>query len=194
MDIGGGTTDIAIFFKGALRYSSILTLGGNHLTFDIAIGLKTPIEKAEEVKKRYGCAISDRVEKEETVELSKMGENGLKIVSRKFLSKIIEARIEDIFTLVHQEIIKSGYGGLAFGVVLTGGSALLEGLPEMAEKILGLPVRIGFPKEIKGLSKEFKNPMYAEALGLVLYGNKNPSSRKGGIIWRIKGWFEEAFF
>ena len=203
VDIGGGTTDIAILQGGSIRYTSVLPLGGNHLTSDIAIGLRTPLKQAEEIKIQHGCALSSLISKDETIEIICMGGRQPRKISRKFLCQIINSRVEEIFNLVHKEIIRSGYKELmASGVVLTGGTSLLDGIVEVGERILDLPVRVGYPNSLGGLSEMVKSPIYATAVGLVLYGRKHESDsnyKKGDrnifikINQSMKNWFDEVF-
>ena len=203
IDIGGGTTDLAIFHQGSIKHTAVISLAGDHITGDIAIGLRTPVEEAEKIKKRHGCALISLVGKEETVEVPAVGERGAKIVSRQILAEIIEPRVEEILSLVQREIITSGYENhIASGVVLTGGSALLEGIADLAEQIFSLPVRRGYPREVGGLTDMVKNPIYTTAVGLVLYGKKgrvsdgfSPGEENifDKVTRRMKGWFKEFF-
>jgi cell division protein FtsA len=203
VDIGGGTTDLAVFSGGSLVHTSVLSIGGNHVSNDIAIGLRTPLIEAEKIKQRFGCALSSMVGREETIEVPSVGGRSDRIVSRQILSEIIEPRVEEIFTLIKQEIAKSGYEDMiASGVVLTGGSTLLEGMPELAEQIFNLPVRRGVPKGIGGLVDVVKNPLHATGVGLVLYGSRNQGSRifknrEDNVYHKVKErmreWIEEIF-
>jgi cell division protein FtsA len=203
VDIGGGTTDIAILQGGSIRYTSVLPLGGNHLTSDIAVGLRAPLKQAEEIKIKYGSTSSSLIAKDETIEVTCLGGRQPRKISRRFLCQIIQSRVEEIFNLVHKEIIRSGYGELiASGVVLTGGTSLLEGIVETAERILDLSVRIGYPNSVGGLSEIVKSPTYATAVGLALYGRNHESDtnyKKGNksrftkMTQSMKNWFEEVF-
>ncbi len=203
IDMGGGTTDVAVFAGGSLVHTAVLSIGGNHITNDIAVGLRTPSVEAEKIKQRYGCALSSIVGNEETIEVPSMGGRTDRILSRQILSEIIEPRVEEIFTLVKQEIAKSGYEDLiASGVVLTGGSTLLEGMPELAEQIFNLPVRKGVPKGVGGLVEVVKSPLYATGVGLVLYGASHQGAklfrnREDNVYHRVKErmreWIEEIF-
>ncbi len=180
VDIGGGTSDLAVFANGSIRYTSAVALGGNHITNDIAIGLRTPVEEAEKIKKKYGCAMSKMVGANETVEVPSVGGRKPRTLTRKTLADIIEPRVEEILTLVNDEIRKSGCEKLlASGVVLTGGCANLEGVVELAESVFGLPVRKGEPIGIGGLVDVVNNPTYATAVGLVLRGFKENRGKKG---------------
>jgi len=199
VDIGGGTTDIAIFFEGSIKYTSVITLAGNQITKDITIGLRTPFPEAEKIKKRYGCAMSTMTRSDETIEVPSVGGRKQRIVSRQVLTGIIEPRVDEILRLVERELDKSGYKALlASGAVLTGGTALLEGLPEMAEQILELPVRRGIPSGISGLVDVVNSPIYATGVGLVLYGSKNYDVnrfriRDNDIFSRVKARMQEWF-
>ncbi len=200
IDIGGGTTDLVIFSQGAVRQTAVFGLGGNHLTNDIAVGLRTPLLESEKIKTKYGCGLTSMVKKEETIEVPSVGGRRPRVLSRQILAEIIEPRMEEIFTLVHREILKSGYENLIpSGVVLTGGTASLEGLPELVEQIFNLPVRRGYPAGIGGLLDVVNNPMYATAVGLVLYGKRNVSDgvriqgNSRNLLTRMKNWFTEFF-
>jgi cell division protein FtsA len=202
VDIGGGTTDFIIFSHGAVRQTAIFGLGGNHLTNDIAVGLRTSLMDSEKIKIKYGSALASMVKKEETIEVPTVGGRRPRVLSRQILAEIIEPRVEEIFSLVHGEILKSGYENLIpSGVVLTGGTASLEGLPELVEQIFNLPVRRGFPAGVGGLLDVVNNPMYATGVGLVLYGRRHlvegrasRDGERGGFgraFQRMKGWFRE---
>jgi len=173
VDIGGGTTDIAIYSNGAIVHTAVLSLGGNHLTNDVAVGLRTPTHEAERIKKTHGCAMTSMVDKADTIEVPSVGGNAPRVLSRTILAEIVEPRVEEIFMLVQHEIQKCGMEeSLASGCVITGGSTLLHGMPEMAEEVLGMPVRRGLPRGIGGLVDVVKSPQFATAVGLVLYGAK----------------------
>ena len=203
VDIGGGTTDIAFLKGGSIRYTSILALGGDHITSDIAVGLRTSLTQAEELKLKYGSTVCSHAARDETLDVTFMGGSNPRKVSRQFLCQIINSRIEEIFKLVHKEIIRTGYRELvAPSVVLTGGTSLLEGITETGEQILNLPVRVGYPNTVGGLSEIVKSPVYATAVGLLLYGMKHTSYSNNGtkgyknIFSRItqsaKNWFAEV--
>jgi cell division protein FtsA len=205
VDIGGGTTDIAIFVDGAIKHTSVLSLGGNHLTNDIAVGLRTPMAEAERIKQKYGCCLSSLVGKDETIEVPSVGGRKPRVLSRQLLCEILEPRVEEIFTLVNREIVKSGLEDLiASGVVITGGSTILEGMPELAEQIFNLPVRRGLPQKIGGLIDVVNSPVYATGVGLVVYGSKNmqvhefPTLQSDDTVFRrvskrMREWFGEFF-
>ncbi len=203
IDIGGGTTDIAIFHHGSIKHTAVIALAGDHITGDIAIGLRTPVEEAEKIKKKHGCALTSLVGKDERVEVPAVGERSARIISRYTLAEIIEPRVEEILSLAHREIVNSGFENLlASGIVLTGGTSLLKGVTELAEQIFNLPVRIGYPRDIGGLTDIVSNPIYTTAVGLVLYGMRG-SAGAGftpgennifeKVTRRMKGWFKEFF-
>ena len=189
VDMGGGTTDIALFHDGAVKHTAVLPVGGSHLTRDIAAGLRTPFGEAERIKQRYGYAKTSMVTKDEKVEVPSVGGRNSRTISRQILCEIIEPRLEEIFQLIHREIAKSGYeGSLASGIVMTGGSTLLPGMIEMAEEVFSMPVRLGVPTHVGGLIDVVSNPIYATGVGLVLfYGMK----RQDRSFFRIR---EESLF
>lgn len=203
LDIGGGTTDIAIFVDGSIRHSAVLSLGGNHLTNDIAVGLRTPMAEAEKIKLEYGCALASMVGKNETIEVPSVGGREPRTLSRQLLTEILEPRVEEIFSLADQEIRHSGYGDLiASGIVLTGGTSLLSGSSEIAEQIFSLPVRRGKPRDFGGLTDVVNSPIFATGVGLVKYGSRNMEARNFSIgqdnlfskvIQRMKEWFGDFF-
>jgi cell division protein FtsA len=205
VDIGAGTSDIAVYANGSIRHTAILPFGGSHITNDIAIGLRTPVEEAEKIKKKYGCALSKMVGANETIDVPSVGGRKPRTLMRKTLADIIEPRAEEILSLIHEEIKKSGYEKLlASGVVLTGGCANLEGVVELGEGIFSLPVRRGIPIGIGGLIDVVSNPIYATGVGLILHAcgegkGKNYERReifkklreKG--LGKIKRIFDEIF-
>lgn len=203
VDMGGGTTDIALFHDGAVKHTSVLGVGGNHLTSDIAAGLRTPIGEAERIKQRYGCARTSMAGKDERVEVPSVGGRSSRTISRQILCEIIEPRLEEMFQLIQREIAKSGYeGSLVSGMVLTGGSTLLPGMIEMAEEVFGMPVRLGVPIHVGGLIDIVSSPIYATGVGLVLYGVKRQDKnffriRENNLFHKVKNrmvdWFSEFF-
>ncbi len=199
VDIGGGTTDMAIFLEGSLWHTEVLPIGGNHLTNDIAIGLRTPASEAEKIKIKYGCALSSLVKHEETLDVPSVGGRPPRLLSRQILCEIIEPRVEELFGMIQQRLKKTGYEDMcASGIVLTGGVALLEGLQEAAERFIGLPVRRGTPKNIGGLMDVVNSPVYSTGVGLVLYGAANqreaPRKFRGtGILTKVSKWMGEYF-
>lgn len=205
VDIGGGTTDITLFHAGAIKHTAVLPLGGNHLTNDIAAGLRTPASAAEELKRRYGAALNSIVQSSETIEVPSTGGREPRVVARTTLAEIIQPRVEEIFHLVHRELVRSGFDEfLTGGVVLTGGTTLLEGMAELGEQIFSMPVRIGYPVGVGGLVDVVHSPAFATGVGLVLYGSRMADQRtlsapqKGqGLFERVRArmaeWFSEHF-
>ncbi len=203
VDIGGGTTDLVIFSNGSIKHTSVLSLAGSHITSDISLGLRTPAEEAEKLKKRYGCALVPMVKKEEMIEVPSVGGRKSRTLSRQTLAEIIEPRVEEILTLVQGEIVRSGYANLiGSGIVLTGGTSIMDGMPEIAEQVFNLPVRRGYPMGISGLVDLVNSPIYATGVGLVIYGSRNSSkgtiqTGKTDIISkasrRMRDWLGEFF-
>lgn len=204
LDIGGGTTDVVLYLNGSVRHTYVLSLGGDHLTNDIAIGLKVPIGKAEEIKKRFGCARVSMVSENEEFMLPGVIGRAAARMQRKQLVEIIELRMDEIFNLVKQDIERTGYGEfISSGVVLTGGTSLLKGSVEMAEDAFGVPVRLGTPRGVSGLVEVLDSPIYSTGVGLSQYGLKyrergSPSRFKGRniftkIIQRMTEWVGEYF-
>ncbi|MDD8020499.1 MAG: cell division protein FtsA [Acidobacteriota bacterium] len=199
IDLGAGTTEVAIFERGSLWYTSTIPLGGDNFTNDIAVGLRTPIPEAEKIKKKYGCVALPVAEEQETIEVPTVGRSRKsRLLSRQILADIIQPRAEEIFRLVDGDIKRMGYEkSLNSGLVLTGGTALLDGLEEVAEEIFDLPVRRGDPNYIGGLIDRASTPDYATAVGLILYGYNQIQERgfsrekKKGFWTRIKDWFNE---
>ncbi len=195
VNIGGGTTDLSIFINGSVAHTSVLSLGGDHFTNDISVGLRTPVAEAESIKCEYGCALANMISDGENIEVPSVGGRPPRQLSRQVLCEIIEPRAEEIFTLIDQDISNSGYKHLvAGGMVLTGGASVMEGLPELAEQIVGLPIRRGYPQNIGGLVDVVNSPLYTTAVGLVLYGAKKgwPAGAKrfrnnvgNGLLQRI---------
>ena len=203
VDIGGGTTDIAIFRGGTIKHSAVLALGGNNLNNDIAYGLRTPASEADKIKKQFGCALSEMVEKGDEVEVISVGGHKPRQISRKYLADIIEPRAEEIFSLINQEILRSGQEDkVASGVVLTGGTVVMNGMPELAEQVFDLPVRRGYPQNIGGLVDVVNSPMFATAVGLVKFASDHRGEGSFGtnesrifdrILDTMKGWLREFF-
>jgi cell division protein FtsA len=206
VDIGGGTTDIAIFSDGAIVHSGVLPLGGNHVTNDIAVGLRTPLDSAERIKQRSGVALASLVNPDDTIEVPSVGGRQPRQLARQVLCDIVMPRVEEILEHVRREIVKSGHEGmLTSGLVLCGGAVNLEGTVELAEEVLGMPARRGVPRGIGGLVDVVKSPAYATGVGLVLYGarrrarpiGRNPTLGLAGTdrgVWhRMTGWFREIF-
>src|SRR5881398_2927806 len=202
VDIGGGTTDVAIFSAGAIQHTSVIPLGGNHLTNDIAVGLRTPMHEAEKIKVKFGSAQGSSLDKDDTIEVPSVGGRAPRVLSRRILCEIIEPRVEELFQLVQREIQKAGQEDLlASGVVLTGGTTQLHGMPELAEEVLGLPVRRGLPRGIGGLTDVVKSPQHATAVGLLLYGARQGTQNRAylgagdgaSIRERLLSWVKELF-
>lgn len=205
VDIGGGTTDMAVFINGSLWHTGIITLGGSLVTSDVAVGLRTPNTEAEAIKIASGCAMTALVKEDEEISVRGVGGRPDRRMPRRVLSEIVEARMEEIFELVALELKKHGFEDrVPAGAVLTGGSALMEGTAELAEKVLQMPVRVGSPKGVGGLTDVVSNPSYATGVGLVLLGLEAEGSggkRRGGfsggnvvdgILKRMKGWFGDS--
>lgn len=179
VDIGGGTSDIAIFRDGAIVHTSVLAIGGNHITNDIAVGLRCPQSEAEKLKIAHGCGLASLVRPDETIEVAGVGGRKPRMVPRRLLAEIIEPRVEEIFSLIQREVIQSGHGEmLSGGIVITGGSSLLEGMPEMAEFIFEMPVKRGIPQGIGGLRDVVNSPKFATGVGLLKFGARNGSKAK----------------
>jgi len=203
VDIGGGTTDITIFHAGAVKHTAVIPLGGNNLTNDISAGLRTPTSSAEEIKRRYGHCVANLVESSETMEVPSTGGREPRVVPRKLLAQIIEPRMEEILNLTHRELVRSGFDEfLSSGIVLTGGSVLLEGSSELAEGIFNLPVRIGYPTAVGGLTDVVNSPAFSTGVGLILYGAResrggNTRSSGASILGKVRSrmseWFTEYF-
>jgi cell division protein FtsA len=197
VDVGGGTTDMALFREGSLFYTGVIPVGGNLVTSDITIGLRTSTSEAERIKIKHGCALASLVKHEDTIEVPSVGGRPPRLLSRQILCEIIEPRIGELFELVQQRLRSTGSEDMiASGVVLTGGTALMEGMQDAAEKYLGMPVRRGAPRNIGGLMDVVNSPIYATGVGLVLYGAENcrPSPgglRSAGLLKRIGKWFGE---
>ncbi|MBN2384669.1 cell division protein FtsA [bacterium] len=177
IDIGGGTADVAVFVEGHIWHSYVLPLGGNNITNDIAVGLKTPYMEAEKIKKRYGFAMTDMVTDEEMIKVPSRGNRKNRYVSRKILAEIIEPRVEEVYRLVKENIENAGYADLiSSGVVITGGSSLMEGMTEFGEEIFGVPFRRGEPIDIGGLVDVVNNPAYSTGVGLIIYALRKDES------------------
>jgi cell division protein FtsA len=177
IDIGGGTTDVALFRDGAVWHTGVLPLGGDHISNDIAVGLRTPTAEAEELKRRWGCALTALVREEETVDVPSVGGRKPRQLSRQLLSEIIQPRVEEIFTLVARDVARAGLQDApAAGVVVTGGTSAMDGVAELAAQVFDLPVRRGVPEGIGGLGDVVRSPVYATAVGLALHG-----MRAGGL-------------
>ncbi|MFA5028519.1 MAG: cell division protein FtsA [Candidatus Methylomirabilota bacterium] len=204
IDIGGGTTDVAVFVDGSIYHTAVLAVGGDMLTNDIAIGLRTPRPEAESLKRRYGCALAAMVKPGEKIEVPSVGGRKPRLLNRQNLCEIIQPRLEELFQLVHREVQRAGYlGQVGAGVVVTGGSSIMEGVPELTEQLFDVPVRRGTPRGVGGLTDVIGSPMYATGVGLGVYGAAHRSRRKfrkvtdrnvfDKVIARMKEWFGEIF-
>lgn len=206
VDIGGGTTDVAIFARGAIRHTAVIPVAGDQVTNDIATALYTPTQDADDIKTKHACAVAQLVDPEQTINVPGMGDRPARKLSRQTLAEVVEPRYDELFGLVQQEIQKSGYAGkLAAGVVLTGGSAKIEGAVALAESLFHMPVRIGMPGSLKlgGIAEVLKNPIYSTGIGLLLYGKKqweenqatlpvrkNTAASMGNMLQQMGSWFE----
>lgn len=203
VDVGGGTTDIAVFRDGAIQHTAVIPIAGDQVTNDIAVALRTPTQHAEDIKVQYACALTQLANSEETIEVPSVGDRAPRRLARQTLAEVVEPRYEELFTLVQAELRRSGYEDMiAAGIVLTGGSSKMEGVVELAEEIFHMPVRIGLPQHVTGLSDVVKNPIYSTGVGLLLFGRKHISENlapigvgKGfrSVFERMKSWFQGNF-
>ncbi len=205
VDIGGGTTDIAVFTEGAIRHTAVIPIAGDQVTNDIAVALRTPTQHAEEIKVKYACALSQLASAEETIEVPSVGERQPRRLSRQTLAEVVEPRYEELMTLVQAELRRSGFEDLiAAGLVLTGGSAKMEGVIDLAEEVFHMPVRLGQPYNVTGLADVVRNPIYSTGVGLLQFGWLNQSGgqmqefrREAGgfssLLTRMKSWFQGNF-
>jgi cell division protein FtsA len=203
VDVGGGTTDIAVFSSGAIRHTAVIPIAGDQVTNDIAVSMRTPTQYAEDIKIRYACALSQLANPDESIEVPSVGDRPARRLARQTLAEIVEPRYEELFNLIREELRRSGFEEvIAAGIVLTGGSARMEGAIELAEEIFHVPVRLGLPGQVKGLSDVVRNPIYSTGVGLLLYARENtaPASRAAalggnvaGVFERMKSWFKGNF-
>lgn len=203
VDIGGGTTDIAIFTEGAIRHTGVIPIAGDQVTNDIAMALRTPTQNAEEIKIKYACALTQLAGAEETIKVPSVGERPPRDLSRQALAEVVEPRYDELFTLVQAELRRSGYEDMiAAGIVLTGGTSKMEGVVELAEEIFHTPVRIGTPQDVEGLKDIVRNPIYSTGVGLLQYGLKqqnggeikaSKTQQTAGVFSRAKDWFQNNF-
>lgn len=199
VDIGGGTTDIAIFTEGAIRHTAVIPIAGDQVTNDIAVALRTPTQHAEDIKIKYACALRQLTSLEDTIEVPGVGEREPRKMSRQTLAEVVEPRYEELFTLIQAELRRSGFEDIIpAGVVLTGGSSKMEGLIELAEEVFHMPVRLGFPQGVQGLVDVVRNPIHATGVGLLLYGQQQHHHNNGfveneagfkNLLKRMKQWF-----
>ena len=205
VEFGGGTTDLVIFSHNSIRHTAVLALGGQNMTNDLAIGLRTSAKNAEEIKCKHGCCLTSMVDDQDMVEVMPVGSQASRTVSRKLVADILEPRVEEIFLLIHHEMIRAGYENeVPSGIVISGGSALLEGVPEVAEQVFNLPVRRGYPMEVGGLKDVVHSPQYATAVGLVIFGVKQEKSQVekhfrirqenifNRVAQRMRKWFRDV--
>lgn len=203
VDIGGGTTDIAVFTEGAIRHTAVIPIAGDQVTNDIAVALRTPTQYAEEIKLKYACALTQLASIEETIEVPSVGDRPARRLARQTLAEVVEPRYEELFTLIQAELRRSGFEDLcAAGVVLTGGSSKMEGAVELAEEIFHMPVRLGHPQYVTGLVDVVRTPIHSTGVGLLLFGNQNRSMRESearmgngfkSVVQRMKSWFQGNF-
>lgn len=201
IDVGGGTTDIAVFTEGAIRHTGVIPIAGDQVTNDIAMALRTPTPHAEEIKIKYACALAKLAGADETIKVPSVGDRPPRDLSRQALAEVVEPRYDELFTLVQAELRRSGFEDLlAAGIVLTGGSAKMEGVVELAEEIFHMPVRLGTPTNVRGLRDIVDNPIYSTGVGLLMYGmhqqrNGDRSSKPSGpSMWnKFKNWYQGNF-
>jgi cell division protein FtsA len=200
VDLGGGTTDIAVFAGGAIRHTAVIPIAGDQVTNDIAVSLRTPTQYAEEIKIKYACALSQLANPDETIEVPSVGDRPPRRLARQTLAEVVEPRYEELYCLVRDELRRSGFEELIpAGIVLTGGSAKMEGAIELAEEVFHMPVRLGIPQYVEGLADVVRNPIYATGVGLLLYAQQGArakaeslSAKVGwtGVLGRMKSWFQ----
>jgi len=202
VDIGGGTTDIAVFASGAIQHTAVIPIAGDQVTNDIAVSMRTPTHYAEEIKIRYACALSQLANPDETIEVPSVGDRPPRRLARQTLAEVVEPRYEELFALIREELRRSGFEEvIAAGVVLTGGSSKMEGAVELAEEVFHMPVRLGIPQYITGLVDVVSNPIHSTGVGLLLYGRENylrgrrgePLGQVRGVLDRMKAWFQGNF-
>ncbi len=202
VDIGGGTSDIAIFTDGSIRHTGVIPIAGDQVTNDIAMALRTPTQHAEEIKIRYACALTQLAGPDETIKVPSVGDRPPRDLSRQSLAEVVEPRYDELFTLIQAELRRSGYEELIpAGIVLTGGTSKMEGAVELAEEIFHMPVRVGAPQHAQGLNDIIRNPIYATAVGLLIYGGRDEAggapvrepTMASGFLEGIKEWFGKHF-
>lgn len=201
VDIGGGTTDIAIFTEGAIRHTGVIPIAGDQVTNDIAMALRTPTQYAEELKIKYACALAKLTGAEETIKVPSVGERPARDLSRQSLAEVVEPRYEELFNLIQAELRRSGFEDMvAAGIVLTGGTSKMEGVVELAEEIFHMPVRLGSPQSVRGLKDIMNNPIYSTGVGLLIYGaqqqsatHKQSKQASQGAFEKLKAWWQRNF-
>src|SRR5215831_17248579 len=203
VDIGGGTTDLAVFANGAIRHTAVIPIAGDQVTNDIAVSMRTPTHHAEDIKIRYACALSQLANPDESIEVPSVGDRPARRLARQTLAEIVEPRYEELFGLVREELRRSGFEEvIAAGIVLTGGSAKMEGAIELAEEVFHMPVRLGVPQYVSGLAEVVSNPIHATGVGLLLYAKSNLEAPRNEVVnlsgvknlfERMKAWFQGNF-
>ena len=203
VDIGGGTTDIAVFHDGAIKHTAVIPIAGDQVTNDIAISMRTPTQYAEEIKIKYACALSQLANTDETIEVPSVGDRPPRRLARQTLGEVVEPRYEELFTLIGNELRRSGFEEMiAAGIVITGGSAKMEGAVDLAEEVFHMPVRLGLPQFVRGLGEIVRNPIHATGVGILLYARNKGEEQaaettvRGNLreIWeRMKTWFQGNF-
>ena len=203
VDVGGGTTDIAVFSQGAIRHTAVIPIAGDQVTNDIAVSMRTPTQYAEDIKIRYACALSQLANPDETIEIPSVGDRPPRRLARQTLAEVVQPRYEELFMLIRDELRRSGFEEvIAAGLVLTGGSAKMEGAVELAEEVFHMPVRLGVPQFVKGLNDVVSNPIHATGVGLLLYGKESMGLAFGGgpltgsvksAVERMRQWFHGNF-
>ena len=203
VDVGGGTTDIAVFTDGAIHHTAVIPIAGDQVTNDIAVALRTPTQHAEDIKVRYACALTQLANPDETIEVPSVGDRPPRRLARQTLAEVVQPRYEELFSLIQAELRRSGFEDLIVaGIVLTGGSSKMEGAVELAEEIFHMPVRVGMPQHVSGLADVVRNPIYATGVGLLLFGRRQATSGVpvgrvdgglSGIFERMKNWFQGNF-
>jgi len=203
VDIGGGTTDVAVYTDGAIKHTAVIPIAGDQVTNDIAVAMRTPTQYAEEIKIKYACALRQLANPDDTIEVPGVGGRESRRLSRQTLAEVVEPRYEELLSLVHAELRRSGFEDLAAGVVLTGGSSKMEGVVELAEEVFHMPVRLGMPQFVTGLADVVRNPIHATGVGLLLFGQQGRQLNEGSlfnesgmgsvVFQRMRNWFQGSF-
>jgi cell division protein FtsA len=202
VDIGGGTTDIAVFTGGSIRHTAVIPIAGDQVTNDIAVSMRTPTQHAEDIKTRHACALAQLASVDDSIEVPSVGDRPARLLSRQTLAEVVEPRYEELFALVRDELRRSGYDGvIAAGVVLTGGSSRMEGAIELAEEVFHMPVRLGVPQYVRGPAEVVQDPANATGVGLLIYGLASgaaraaarPTDRSDGLWSPVVRWFKGNF-
>lgn len=203
IDIGGGTTDVAVFYEGAIRHTMVIPVAGDQVTNDLAIALRTPTQSAESIKMRYGCALKNMASTDDLLDIPSIGDRETRRVSRLSLAEVLEPRFEELFSIIRADLRRHNLDDLlGSGIVLTGGSSRMEGAVELAEDIFHMPARLGIPRNISGVIDALRSPIYATAVGLLLYGVQSREQHRAelisnqtfaGFLGRMKSWFQGNF-